>query len=266
MSPYELFTTTDVAELWSRIDAAGERFLGLARDVDEALSLRNSTWSANDVVGHVLTVVRRYTQGPTLGDTPRDVDRINADELATIADVPYRERIDDLARELKVMREMWSSETLDLHGRVPFHGGTTVDIAAALTNMIGELLLHGYDVARSAERPWPLHERDCVLILNGVLQILPAYANRSSEASLRLKLVTKGAQRWLLAFDRGQLTSEPASRGQEVDVVVRTPASTLVLALYSRLSPWAAACKGMYVVGGRHPWRVLRLGSLLEKP
>ena len=263
---YELFIATDAAELWSRIDTAADRFFEVARAVPVDLRLNGSTWTTRDAVGHLLTVIRRYTHGPTLGETPRDVDRINDEELAALGAVPCAELLDQLERELKSTRELFAPEGLDLRMRVPFHGGANIDFAAALSNIIGELLIHGYDVAQAAGRPWALDDRDALLILNGGVQILPAYAVRNTPQSLRVRLSVPGALPWLLDFNRGQLTSTPSSEDADVDAVVRVPAPTLTLALYSRLSAPMALRGGLRVVGGRRPWRILRLPALIERP
>jgi len=263
---YQLFVATDARELWSRIETAADRFFELARAVPPDLQLKGSAWTTRDVVGHLLTVIRRYTHGATLGETPRDVDRINDEELAALGSVACAELLDQLERELKLTREFFAPDGLDLHMRVSFHGGAQIDFAAALSNIIGELLIHGLDVARAAGRPWPLDERDALLILNGVVQILPAYAVRDTDRSLRVRLSVPGARPWLLSFDRGQLTSAPANSDDTADVVVRVPASTLALTVYSRLSTPAALRGGLRVVGGRRPWRIVRLPRLVERP
>jgi len=266
MGAYELFTSTDAAELWSRIGVAADRFAALAGSVEANEHLHGSTWTPRDVVGHLLTVVRRYTHGPTLGETPRDVDRINADELAGLGDRPREELLDELAVEMKLVRELWGPDILDLRMRIPFHGGVTVDAAAAMSNLIGEFLLHGRDIAMTAGKAWAIEDRDAVLILNGVMQILPAYAVRSATKSLRVKVVVPGARAWLLDFRHGELSSEPAVTPHRVDVVVRARAEALMLLLYARLSPRQAARRGVLVVGGRRPWRVAWLPSMLEQP
>jgi hypothetical protein len=263
---YELFTRTDPHELWGRIDAAADRFLTFAGEVDPGRRLDGTSWTTRDVVGHVLTVVWRYTRGPTLGQTPRDVDRINAEELADLAGTAADVLLDDLRTELKLAREMWGPDTVDLRMRLPFHGGVTVDAAAGLSNLVGELAVHGYDVARSAGRRWRIDERDAVLVLNGVVQILPAYARRDSRESLRVALRVAGARPWLLSFDAGVLTSEEAGRGEPVDVVVGGRAAGLLLAIYGRLSAPGAVRAGLRITGGRRPWRVARLPRLLERP
>lgn len=263
---YELFIATDAAELWARIEADAQRFFDLVRSVPPDLPLKDSSWTTREVVGHLLTVIRRYTQGPTLGETPRDVDRINDEELAALGSVPCAELLDQLERELKLARELYPPEGLDLHMKVSFHGGVQIDFTAALSNVIGELLVHGLDLAAAAGRPWSLDDRDALLILNGVLQILPAYAVRATHHSLRVRLSVPGGRPWLLDFDRGELTSAPADEGAPSDVVIRVPAPTLALTLYSRLSTAAAVRGGMRVVGGRRPWRIARLPRLVERP
>ena len=264
---YELFIATTQRELHERIDRAHQRFTDLLRAADPALPLPRSQWSVADVAGHVLTVLRRYRGNPTLGDTPRDVDRINAEELAALGTVPLAELLEEIDRELKLFRDTWSTaQGLTLTDPVPFHGGAAVDIAAALSNIVGEFLIHGYDVAAATGVRWPIDPLDARLILNGVLQIVPAYAVRSATERLRMRLDVAGAHPWVLDFDRGRLTSRRATEHEPVDVAVRAPADVLVLSLYSRLTPMQAARRRLLVVGGRRPWKVLRLSRLIEQP
>src|SRR5690349_3372699 len=114
---YQRFTSTTAVELWSRIDASAARFLEVARQIPADAHLAKSSWTARDVIAHLVTVLRRYTRGPTLGDTPRDVDRINAAELDQLAGIAADQLLDDLALEMKTLRHLWSPERLDLTAR-----------------------------------------------------------------------------------------------------------------------------------------------------
>lgn len=141
-----------------------------------------------------------------------------------------------------------------------------IDTAAGLSNLLAEFLVHGWDVASAAGRRWPIEERDAALILNGVMQLVPAYARGDATDSLRVVLRVPDAARWLLDFDGGRCESRPARAGEKADVVVRAPARTLMLALYSRLSLTASMRGGLLVAGGRRPWLVTRLPRLVHKP
>jgi uncharacterized protein (TIGR03083 family) len=270
-TPYRYLTATDAAELLGRVAAARDRFVALAGSVDPSLQPAGSTWTARDITGHLLTVLRRYTRRDRsstegLADSPREVDRLNAVQLAALGDTPRDALLADLVAESNLLLGAFPPDSVDLHTRYPFHGGVTVDLAAGFGNLVGEFSIHGRDLALAAGRPWPIEERDAVLILNGVMQIIPAYARRSATQPLRVRLDIRTAAPWLLDFAGGSLTSRAAEPGEPVDVVLRAPAQTLVLSLYSRLSTLAAARAGMLVVGGRRPWRIVRLSRLVEKP
>ena len=44
--------------------------------------------------------------------------------------------------------------------RFAFHAGAVISGLTGQTNWLGELLLHGHDVARAVKAPWELPERD----------------------------------------------------------------------------------------------------------
>jgi uncharacterized protein (TIGR03083 family) len=268
---YEEFIATDGQELWQRIDAAQERFVVLVRSIAPDLVAAGSTWSTRDVVAHVLTVMERYTNRDIastdgLGATPREVDVINDRELRALDGVGLDELLNRLETQMGRVKRAFAPGALDLHVRFPFHGGVTIDAAGGLSNIIGEFLIHGHDLARAAGRAWPIESRDALLIINGVLQLLPAYAEPSAHGRLDLMWRLRGAARWVLAFEDGRATSRRAAAAERPDVVMSAPPETLLLFLYQRLGPGAGIRRGLKVVGGRRPWRVMKLQKFLQQP
>jgi hypothetical protein len=63
-----------------------------------------------------------------------------------------------------------------------FHGGEMVGADVALGILLGELLVHGYDLARTMRRSWPVTREQVSLIWSGVEPILPGwvYPDRSA--------------------------------------------------------------------------------------
>jgi uncharacterized protein (TIGR03083 family) len=268
---YEQFVATDTEELWSRIDAAQERFIALVRTVGPSVVGTGTTWSARDVVAHVLTVTERYTNRDItstdgLGATPREVDVINDRELRALDGVELEDLIGRLEAQMVRVKSAFAPATLDLHVRFPFHGGVTIDAAGGLSNIIGEFLVHGYDLAAAAGRRWEIAPRDALLIINGVVQLLPAYAEPSARGRLDLMWRLPGASDWILAFDDGKATSRRALAGERADVIMSAPPETLLLFMYQRVGQLAAVRRGLKVVGGRRPWRVVKLQKFLQKP
>jgi uncharacterized protein (TIGR03083 family) len=268
---YDWFVTTDADELWHRIGAAQKRFVALVHAIGPNLVGAGTTWSSRDVVAHILTVVERYTNRDVtstegLGATPREVDVINDRELRALDGIDFDELLARLDAQMARVRTAFPPEQLDLHVRFPFHGGVTVDAAGGMSNIIGEFLIHGHDLARAAGRSWPIEARDALLILNGVMQLLPAYAEPSARGTLDLRWRVPGAPSWTIAFDNGRATSRPAHEGEAADVVVAAPPETLVLFLYQRLSTFAALRGGLRVAGGKRPWRIAKLQKYLQEP
>jgi uncharacterized protein (TIGR03083 family) len=268
---YEQFVATDAEELWRRIDAAQERFIALVRTVGPSVVGTGTTWSARDVVAHILTVTERYTNRDIkstegLGATPREVDVINDRELRALDGVELEELIGRLEAQMVRVKSAFAPATLDLHVRFPFHGGVTIDAAGGLSNIVGEFLVHGYDLAAAAGRRWEIAPRDALLIINGVVQLLPAYAEPSARGHLDLMWRLPGATDWMMAFDNGKAVSRPADVGERADVVMTAPPTTLLLFLYQRLSPLAAMRGGLRPAGGKRPWRVAKLQKFLQQP
>lgn len=268
---YQRFIATEGEELWRRIDAAQERFISLVRSVGPDVVGAGTTWTSRDVVAHILTVARRYTNRDImstdgLGATPREVDLINDRELRELDGVQMGDLIPELVSQMKRVRVAFAPEQLDLHQRFPFHGNTTIDAAGGMANFIGEFMVHGHDLARGAGRPWRIDSRDALLVINAIMQLTSAYAEPTATGTLDLQFRVPGAANWMLAFDNGKIDSRPADVGEPADVVLTSPPETLLLFFYQRLGQVGAVRHGLRVAGGRRPWRIAKLQKFLQKP
>src|SRR4029453_16768100 len=61
------------------------------------------------------------------------------------------------------------AETAELSAThpVPFFGEVTIELAAQSAILLGEFVVHGYDVARSIGRTWPIHPAPAPPMLAG---------------------------------------------------------------------------------------------------
>jgi uncharacterized damage-inducible protein DinB len=175
---YIPLVNTSRDELRERIGHARERFDRLARTADPLARPPGSNWTVQQVVAHVLTVAHRY-RGMAHGreyphaDNPRDLDVINQRELeAVIGPIP---ELADQLQALAVEMDSFFDAVTNEPATIPFPAGAMIDGITAQTNWLGELLLHGHDVARAVKSPWELHERDMLLVARGLMQCGPAY-------------------------------------------------------------------------------------------
>jgi hypothetical protein len=151
---------------------------------------------------------------------------------------------------------------------IPFHAFGVMSGTTAQTNWLGELLLHGQDVARAVKAPWQLPERDMLLVLRGGTEMVPLYLRPgvSADTDVCVAFQIPEARPYLIHIHDG--TAEMCERrpDERPDAVLRLPASRLTQLLYQRIGPLSAVRRGLRLVGGRRPWVALKVVSYFERP
>jgi hypothetical protein len=259
-----LTTATD-AELDLRTTAAFRRTICLLRSVDPQQRLALGEWTARDVAAHLLNVQRRYTRRDFRSDSglsaePAGLTDQNASELTELGDEPMGSILDGLEAEFPEFLRT----SLPLHDRYPFHSSQTIDGIGARANWLGELVMHGYDVARAAKIKWPFDERNSVLQLHAGLQVAPGWLNPVTAEGVRLAVTLHiaGGTAQIIDIADGACEVRDAGRGDHPDAVIRSRATPLLLLFFGRVSLPRAIVRGMVVTGGRRPWRGTALTSL----
>lgn len=260
-------------ELLAAISDAGERFIGVARQVRApATVLRDSTWTAADLVTHVAAGVdgyARYLEGDV---TPfADVSNLaggsltasNAGLLADEAERDIGTLVDRLSARARDLHTNAAARSLD--EPVSFHGRRE-PLRCILASTLAEILLHGRDLATSIGVPWPISKREATLVLDNVAPLFPILVNPNTTrvlvASIRVRL--RGGRDIPLRFDRGTLTLDADIR--RFDATVSADPVAFLLVAYGRRSQWSEIARGRLVAWGRRPWLALRLNSYLVNP
>jgi len=269
VTEYVPLVDTTRGELRERITQARDRFDRLVRSADPLARPRGSDWTVQQLVAHLLTGAHRYRDFARQGDyhraaTPGGVAVLNQMELEA-AMAPISELADQLKALAQEMDSFFDSSTND-PATIPFHAGGVIDGITSQTNWLGELLLHGQDVARAAKVPWALPERDMLLVARGVMQIAPVYLRSgvSPDADVCVAFQSPGSRPYLLNIHHGTLETRVRRPDDRPDAVLRLPASTLTQLLYQRIGPFTAVGRGLRIVGGRRPWVALKLMSYIE--
>jgi SCP-2 sterol transfer family len=148
-----------------------------------------------------------------------------------------------------------------------FHGGEKISADVSLGILLGELVVHGYDIARALHRPWPIDPRHVQLIQQGINPILPGWLDpqraRGHTGRYEVRLRGQGVHRF--DFDRGRLTVNPPGRFRP-DVVISADPMTFLLVMYKRTSQWPGIGTGRLVAWGRRPWLALGLCGRFHQP
>jgi Mycothiol maleylpyruvate isomerase N-terminal domain len=259
---------TDRNELRDRIGEARRRFYQLARTADPNARRRGLDWTVHQVIAHVLCVAHRYQAVIEGRDfrravKPRDLDQINHEEMvAAMAPIP------ELLEELEALEPVMDAffDGLPNDYTAEFHCGAMVSGIVVQVNWLFDLVLHSEDIARAVGAPWEIRERDMLLLLREVVELAPAYvkAGISPTTDICVALDVPDARPYVLRIHDGFAETCERRPSDRPDAVLKAPASTMVRLFLHRVGPVTAARQGLRIVGGRRPWKAMKLQSCFE--
>jgi hypothetical protein len=278
-SPYRLRARWAVSKTMAGIYAAGvdlamarravrdaaERVSTLFESLpDPGIRARGSDWTASEVAAHLVLIGRSYDQYLS-GDTTPVVHALtlNADNLRTVATTTERD-VGVLMSELQSAtdRVLTKTEPMSADAAMPWHG-VTAAVGSIYGVWLGELLVHGWDVARAARRRWPISRDEAAMIVEGAAMISPHFVDCERAGGLRatFEVRLRGGPTLALRFDDGALvvTSGPAP---DADCRMSGDARAVMFVTYHRKSQWGQIALGRLIAYGRKPWLGLRFADL----
>ncbi len=234
-----------VADLLERLEDPDRRVTGLE-------------WSIVQTAAHLAARTGRlaaYLAGSEVPDGPISV-------IATENAEDVRERaartLDGHIEELRTHLAAFVGGTRGRLGSDPFpwYSGATIDVATATGLLLGELAVHGFDVARTVGAPWQIPAADGRTILRAAAVLAPLYVDPEATrgVSVTFRVAVRGGPVFGIRFDDGTATVEAAG---EADATIRADPVSLTLVSYGRVSKWRAMATGKLFATGRRPWAVL---------
>lgn len=254
-----------------QLTAAATAFADLLRSVPDAGAIAApTTWTIAETAAHVVGDVTGTADlaesgsAPVLGDGPawRRGREANARQLE---EIPDRDPV-ALADAVVAATERAVRALAAADGPVWSTNGLLWTPEQTRQVLLGELLVHGHDVARAARRPWTIARADALEVATGSLSLLPSYLEPVGDPQRRLafELRLRGGAAYRLDVDGDTATVGPAQG--RVDCVISADPATFVLVGYGRMSPVTAAVRGGIVARGRKPWLGLKFGKLFAQP
>jgi hypothetical protein len=267
----------DPVEARRAVAAMGARASALVRCLNHPDRPALGMWTATEVAVHLSHVVDMVT-ALARGSSPMTDSIWDLTTLTTIMVRGESERdlgaiatrIDaSVAALLGVLRD-----TPGNPGRQWLVDGVEFPLSTIACHALNELVMHGGDLARADDAPWPIERHHAVLVLRGfmfpVIGVLGrAMVDQKAAAGLtatyRVTLRGGGGGATYLRFDDGDLTVSDTAPGPVDCHLSADPAAFLGVA-WARTGQWPPILKGKLLAYGRKPWLGLKLSSLVRTP
>lgn len=264
------------------IGVAAARFTALLQETDDIERPAAGTeWTVAETAAHVSIVLTGFSAAIAAEPqalTPEqylDADfptRLAATNAATIAMVDHADagRLAELitARAQRFL-ELSTAVDPQMECATPWYGQgriRTVDCLTALA--LGELTVHGHDIATGTGRPWPISAEHAKLIVGTVCPemtplVVRPDAARGRQVTYEVRLRGDGPG-YVICVANG--TAEVRAVGGSVDCVISADPVTYLLVCYGRMPLGRALMRGGIVASGRRPWLGLRFKHLFFNP
>ena len=250
------------------LSRAAGRLADLLRSLpDTRAAIPGSRWTTGDAAAHVVMELRTealvaageavsWAEGVTSAPgTPRGAAELNARAVTAEAERQSQALADMLVTAAGDF--LAASAELPPDHPMPsqyFQGEMTLDLAGVTGAELGEVLVHGYDIAKATGRPWPVAADDARLALRAALRLTSAYVNpdaaRGHSGGYDLRI--RGGPRAVIRFTDGRASLEQPG-GAPVDCHILAAPVALLLVLYGRTPQWGPIAKGQLLTWGRRP-------------
>lgn len=208
---------------------------------------------------------------PHVPEIPGFSDRLRAVVASTLAAEPERDRlvlarliVDAVDHFLAVSARLSPDHLLP----TPWYGeDATLTLRAATSLLLGELLVHGRDLAVTLRRPWPVSSGEALLVVPAIRAMMPRAVDveRTRDLDLTVAIHLWGGPAFTVRVVRGGVELGPLG-ARRPDCHLRFRPVAFLLVVYGRIPPWAAVARGGAVAYGRRPWLGLRFRSLFHDP
>jgi uncharacterized protein (TIGR03083 family) len=263
------------------VGAAGRTAQLLRSGLDPAARVPGLSWSAAETAAHLVADLREHTalitgEDPSSRATAFSGERRNAAERGAAANKAQLDAFPE--RDLTALADLLEDAVIRFNAAVAnapsdkpivTANGVEMTPATLISICIGEQLIHGLDLARSAGRPWRIDRADALHVIPGVMAIATDYLDQHAAAGLHVayELRFGPRDRYRFSVDDTTAVVSPASgTHSRPDCVITADPAAFLLVGYGRVGQWSQILRGKLRAGGRRPWLALRFSSLLLCP
>jgi len=256
----------------SALAEMSQKVTGMIRALPDAtVAVPGSDWTVRDTAIHLVHGGRLYTELATGAPSPYpDLKKETVAALCAefIADIPETDP-GKLAALVGDAYDGFLDATAGRRGEqeVHYHAGLTYHLAGLACVLLGELVIHGYDMARGLGQPWPIDPAHAGLVLNGYAPLYGECLNPVTTAGLNAAygIEVRGGGSLTVSFVDGRYQLAEGISGP-VDCELSADPIALLLVGAGRLSRFEAVALGLLSFGGAKPELALGFPDLFVYP
>lgn len=254
------------------LGAVAARLAGLVRTLPRTdIPIAGSEWTVREAVVHTVFMADLYseiaagTPGPIEGFSVETVARRNAERNADNPETDPGKLADQIERSA----ERFLAGTAGRSGAEQVHyvefAPDRIGLATLAGILLGEFVVHGFDVAATAGVPWPISVDEAMLTLGGYAPVLGMVTNPATAPGHTgaYGVSLRGGPSFVVRFTDGVYALEPDG---PVDCEISADPIAFLLVATGRLSPWHAIALGLLGAGGEHPERAMTFLTLFVFP
>jgi uncharacterized damage-inducible protein DinB len=253
------------SELLTAVEKTALRLSLLLRAATKPHKNALGVWSVAETANHLSHCYPAFAD-VFRGTFSADIDDIDERNIEVVAQDPERD-LDALAHRIEAGAGEYTevAASFDEHELLAFFTGMKVPAAAVTAILLGEALVHGYDIARAESLPWAIEPAHALLTMQGLIPVMGHFVDAEAAAGLNaaFEIRLRGGPRTYWYFDDGRLTVEE-SQVRPVDCRLSAEPVTFMLMSYNRIGPTVPVLSGKVAVWGRRPWLATRLGGLFK--
>ena len=259
-----------IAEIGSRFDRALATLGEIAPVADPRAPVPGTPgWSVGDVFAHLAIESDRYVSEVegrgTWSASIAGIPDTNRRELAEFEERDPTTLLDAVRRNVDRYVSLLGQRDLDdvSHGLDAELRLTPRHAAGVL---LGEVVVHGHDLAQATGRRASVLAADAAFIIDGTWRVLPASldARRAANARASVEVRLRGQQTLHAVIRDGVASIDPPR--ERPDAVVSADPVAFMLLMYGRSSQLRAMVRLKVVAWGRRPDRALMLQRLFVRP
>jgi uncharacterized protein (TIGR03083 family) len=259
----------DLPTVAAAADAVLDRFAQLVRAIPDLSGPAIGTWSMEQTAAHTIGVCQAYLDIARGDGSPYtdlgQVAQINEARMNAITErTPAA-----LADQLQALRPGLAAAAAGPDGEVPGHAGAPQLRSSGIARVLGEVLVHGWDIGRAARRPWVIEPTEAALTFRSFLPFLPLFVDPVTTRGLTARFDVRCRKfpeaRAVFAFRDGVLSVEGEPQGP-VDCTMSSAPVPLILVVHQRIGLAGPILRGQMAAWGPRPWLGFRLVNYFDPP